>query len=145
MKGYVNLKYHKSGILLFEESHNLIVDMGGIITANRLVGNGNSSEISQIIIGDNNVDTTDKTTTSLAGNTFTKAIDSISASGQVTTINFSFSTAEFNGYDIWQFGLLTDENQLFSILSRMKLTTPPTISKDVNMDIEGIWTITAEI
>jgi len=146
MNGFLKLIYKIKDEIIYEECQNLVVNQAGIITSNWLSANGNSSALSQIVIGDDPVNTTDKTTTSLGGYSFPKNIDSISATGNVVTINFSIATTEFNGYDIWQFGLMTDENQLFSIMSRKKIVIPPpTISKTSDIDIVGIWTITVEV
>lgn len=145
MKGFLKLKYKVKNEIIHEEYQNLVVNQAGIITSNWLSANGNSSPLSQIVIGSNPVNTTDKTITSLGGVTLSKAIDSISFVSNIVSINFSFDTTEFNGNDIWQFGLMTDENQLFSIMSRKKMDTPQTISKTSDIDIEGVWSIAVEV
>jgi len=144
MKGYVDIKYKKNGKLLHEESHNLIVNQAGLITAGLLATSGVSG-ITKFIVGDNNVNTTNKDTTSLGGNTYSNSVGTITVTAGQVSIPFTLSTSEFNGYDIWQFGLMTTDNQLFSILSRQSLGSPPTISKDSDMDVEGTWVITADI
>jgi len=144
MKGQVNIRFISKDRVIHEETHNLIVDKAGEITA-QLLANSGTSGITTFVVGDNNVETTDKSTTSLGGNTYSNSVGTIVVSGGQVTIPFTLSTTEFNGYDLWQFGLMTDDSQLFSILSRQSLGTPPTISKDSNMDVEGEWKITADI
>jgi len=142
-KGEVSLVIKRNGKIINEEMHNLILDKAEDITAGLLAGDS-SFEINSVIVGDDNTAITSTATTVLAGHTFTTTDVTKSVSGNVATFVFKLSTSEFNGYDIWQFGLSTGSGVLFSAVSRNPSKTYP-IEKDSEVSIEGTWKITVEV
>lgn len=135
MKGAVHIKVFRGDELVHEyEKHNLIVTAGKTSMTRLLAGAGTNKHVTKISFG------TDGTAPAV-GNTgltdaFTKAIDSVSYP-DASSVRFAWSltTAEANGKDIQEFGLLSNDNTLFARLTRA------TISKTSDLRLEGTWTI----
>lgn len=145
IKGILHLDIFKNGILTSSEDHNMIVDDSSAVLA-RLIGmQGNYTDkaITKIRFSDGNAPV-GRTKTDLDGtNKFTKAIDSMTYdAGSPYDIQFNFSLAdtEFNGYNIWQFALMTGDLKMFSMLSRNPEKAYP-IEKGVDVTVTGWWKI----
>jgi hypothetical protein len=144
--GIFHLDIFKDGEKISEERHNLIVDNSSKVLA-RLVGGATLGSfanlaINQIRFSDGNLPVGINKTDLDGTNKFTKSIDSVTYNVDTTPydiqFNFSLGAAEFNGYGIWQFGLVTGDGVLFSMLSRNPDKTFP-IEKDSSVTISGWW------
>lgn len=131
-----------------EEKHNLIVNSSSMLLAKAMGGaliDSSSKSISKIGFGagDDARLPASINKTSLDGTLFTKAIDSVTYDEDNAPydvqFNFSLLDSEFNGNNIWQFGLMREDNTLFSMLSRVDKNFP--IEKDNTVTISGWWKI----
>jgi hypothetical protein len=145
IKGILHLDIFKSGSKISEESHNTITDTSPAILA-RLIGmQGTYSDKAITTIKISNGDApAAKTNTDLDGtedysNAIVSVDYSILAPNEVQ-FNFIFDASEFNGYDVWQFGLFTGDGKMFSMLSRNPSKSYP-IEKDADVTIHGWWKI----
>jgi hypothetical protein len=144
--GIVHLNVYKKGELISTEEHNLIVNNASKVLA-RLIGQQGvyaDKALTKIRFSDGNYPVS-VTKTDLDGtNKYTKSITSVTYDGTGAPydvqFNFTLDAAEFNGYNIWQFGLFSGEQEMFSMLSRNPEKTHP-IEKDVDVTIDGWWKI----
>lgn len=143
--GILHLDIYKDGVLIQTEEHNLIVDHACRILAQCI---GYRAPIANKVISLIKFSTGNlpvgKTKTALDGTVYSKAIDSVTydPSGAPDDIQFNFSlgSGEFNGNNIWQFGLFNADNVMFSMLSRNPTKAYP-IEKDSSTTISGWWKI----
>lgn len=135
-------------IIETHEVHNLIVNNSSKILAKAIGGSlidSTSTSVSKIAFGAGDgarlPASVGKTT--LDGELFTKNISSVTYDATNAPydvqFNFSLDSGEFNGKNIWQFGLMRDDNTLFSMLSRIDKNYP--IEKDATVTISGWWKI----
>lgn len=122
-------------ILQTETDKNLVVNLGRENVAKLIGGDPIGAAVTKIAFGDN--DTPPNLEDTAITNPFTKAIDSV-AYPAPNKVQFSFSLGETeaNGLNIYELGLITSENSLFSRKTRAL------IAKDSSVIITGIWTIT---
>lgn len=145
-KGILHLDIFQNGEKIAEEQYNMIVDDSSAILA-RLIGmQGTYADkaITKISFSDGNAPV-GRTKTDLDGsNKYTKDIDSVTYDDVSTPydvqFNFTLGTTEFNGYNIWQFGLKSGDGKLFSMLSRNPEKAFP-IEKGVDVTVSGWWKI----
>jgi hypothetical protein len=145
VRGILHLDIFKSGHKISEENHNLIVNTSATILAKMLGGQGtyNNVKITKIRVSDGNAIVGVAKTDLDGSNKFTKDIDSVTYDGGSpgdVQFNFSLNDTEFNGYDIWQFGLFNADGQMFSMLSRNPDKEYP-IEKDSDVTVSGWWKI----
>lgn len=140
--GILHYDIVKNGKVLSTENYNLTVNNSSRVLA-RLVGmqgTYSNSAITQIGFGTANA-AASSTATNLGGTVYRKAISSVTySSGAPYDVQFNFTLEEdeFNGNDIWQFGLFTGDNVLFSMLSRNP-SKGNAIEKDDEVVIVGYW------
>ncbi len=125
---------HKTLIDWFDD-HNLITLSGKQLMAYLLAGEPGNNKVSKIAAGEGatNPDSGDTDLT----NKYIKSVDSYTyLADNVLQYAISFDTGEANGLTIAEFGLFSEDEQLFS----RKVRTPA-IPKDSSIIIEGYWTI----
>jgi hypothetical protein len=151
IKGIVHLDIYRNGVLHSTEEHNTIVDTSSSILA-RLIGfQGTYSDkaITLLKVSDGDLPTL-KTKTDLDGTKFEKLFSAMDVDGDIyeydvgtpyeIKFNFNLDELEFNGNDIWQFGLFSGDGQMFSMLSRNPSKSYP-IEKDTDVLVIGWWKI----
>ena len=117
------------------EDYNLITISGLQLLTFLLIGAPGNNKITKIGAGEDDTPT-HRTDTGLS-NAFIKTIDSYSfLNDNVVQFNFSFDSGDATGMIIKEFGLFSQDEQLFS----RKLQIPA-IPKDADIIIEGEWTI----
>lgn len=143
--GILHLEIFRNGELETVEDHNMIVDDSSAVLA-RLIGmQGTYADkaVTKIKFSDGNAPV-GRTKSDLDGsNKFIKNIDSMTYDvGSPYDIQFNFTLAdtEFNGYNIWQFGLFSGDGKMFSMLSRNPEKAYP-IEKGVDVTVSGWWKI----
>ena len=140
LKGHVHfdVKDVKTGkVLQTFDDHNIIVN-GALLATVKLIGNTNSpSPITKIAFGTSA--TAPQYTDSNIQNPFVKNLDNVHIESNNTSVTFDFSlgTAEDNGVTIAEIGLLCTDGTLFA-----RRVFPSAIVKNVNVALEGTWTIT---
>lgn len=145
IRGTLHLDIIKNGKIISSEEHNLIVDTSCKVLAQLLGGVGvyTDKAVNKIHFGTGNLPV-GLAKTVLDGTVFSKAIDSVTYDGigapNDIQFNFTLGAAEFNGNDIWQFGLASTDGVLFSMLSRNPSKSYP-IEKDTDVTIAGWWKI----
>lgn len=140
LKGHVhfNVKDVKTGkILQTFDDHNIIVN-GALLATVKLLGNTDSpSPVTKIAFGTSA--TSPAYTDASITNPYTKDLDDVHIESNNTSVTFDFSlgTAEDNGVTIAEIGLLCTDGTLFA-----RRVFPSAIVKNVNVALEGTWTIT---
>jgi len=115
--------------------HNLIVSSGYQLITFLLAGEPGNHKITKIAVGEDGT-APDASDTDLT-NKFTKPIDSYNfLADNIVQFNISIDTGEANGLQIAEFGLFSEDEQLFARKIRL-----PAIPKDSDIIIEGDWTI----
>ncbi|ABO49756.1 hypothetical protein Dred_1222 [Desulforamulus reducens MI-1] len=138
VKGRLDLKIRRKGVLVEEWGENLVVDAGRDGLA-KLLGGQTGYSITKIALGSRGEDPAPgDTLVNAFTDVFKKAISSVSypASGQVQ-FSFIITEADANGLSIRQFGLVCSNDVLFAHRTR----DGKTIDKDDDISIEGTWTI----
>lgn len=135
-KGSVFIQiWDKDGKLIDEiQQDNLIVNVGKQGLARLLGAADTDKRVSKIGFG------TDGTTaagsnTSLT-NVYSKAVNGVTYSGTSAVFSYSLELNENNGVSIREFGLFTDDDTLFSRITRNA------INKTSDIRLTGTWTIT---
>lgn len=145
VEGILHLDIYKNGSLVVSEDHNMIVNTSCKILAQLLGGVGvyTNKAVNKIKFSTGNFPV-GISKTDLDGTQFTKSIDSVTydsvGAPNDITFNFTLGSAEFNGNNIWQFGLFSTDGVMFSMLSRNPDKTYP-IEKDVDVAVAGWWKI----
>lgn len=140
LKGRVHLeaKDVNTGKVLYTfDDHNIIVN-GALLATVKLLGNTASpSPITKIAFGTSA--TAPQYTDSNIQNPFVKNLDDVHIESNNTSVTFDFSlgTGEDNGVTIAEIGLMCTDGTLFA-----RRTFPSPIVKNVNVALEGTWTIT---
>jgi hypothetical protein len=144
VRGILNYKVFKDGVLIEEvKGRNLILNGARVQMAHLVAGDFSGRNITKIAIG---VNGTPPTVTDVTLNgTFMKSIDSYSfpAMGQVQ-FDWSLGTTEANGMAILEFGLMSDDETLFSRRIREDENGDPVnkpINKESDISIIGQWII----
>lgn len=142
IKGYLNLKVFRKDECIQEENHNLVVNNAAVVFSRLLaLGSTNSNtHIKRIAFGTGNYPSA-KTKSTLDGDVYIKNITSFTHnSPNEAEYFFRLELHEFNNKNIWQFGLLSGEDSLFSMFSRNPTYVNP-IAKDDEVYIIGTWKI----
>lgn len=127
--------FRRSKLIEVFDQKNLIVDGYKQILA-RLLGGDASRAVTKFGVGTNGSAPAPGNTT-LTG-AFIKTIDTVSypASNQVK-FDFSLSSSDANGMDIFEFGLITTDGSLYARRVRSSA-----LAKDSDISISGSWVIT---
>jgi hypothetical protein len=136
LKGIFELKVFKSGKMIeHTREENLIVDGARVQMAHLIAGEGVNRQIAKIAFGTSGVAPTVNDTA--ITNPFKKAISGFTypEAGQVT-FSWNLSTAEDNGQEILEFGLLCADETLFARRTRTK-----PVNKESDISMQGNWTI----
>lgn len=117
------------------DDHNLITLSGKQLITFLLAGEPGNHKITKIGVGEDGTTPADSDVGLL--NAFIKLIDSYNfLADNIVQFNFSIDTGDANGLQIAEFGLFSDDGQLFARKIRL-----PAIPKDSDIIIEGDWTI----
>ncbi|MHC4951936.1 MAG: hypothetical protein ACYTEU_13285 [Planctomycetota bacterium] len=115
--------------------HNLITLSGKQLITFLLAGEPGNHKITKIAVGEDGTAPSESDTD--LTNKFTKLVDSYNfLADNIVQFNLSIDTGEANGLNIAEFGLFSDDEQLFARKIRL-----PAIPKDSDIIIEGDWTI----
>jgi hypothetical protein len=136
MKGIFELKVFKAGVLIeHTREENLIVDGARVQMAHLIAGEGTNREIAEIAFGTSGVAPTVNDT--IITNAYEKAVSghTYPEAGQVK-FTWGLTTAEDNGQEILEFGLLCADGTLFARRTRTK-----PINKESDIALQGSWTI----
>ncbi len=145
VSGILHLDIIKNGEVIATEEHNLIVNTSCRILSQLLGGVGvyTNKAVNKVKFGSGNLPV-GIAKTNLDGTTYLKSIDSVTYDGSGAPddiiFNFTLADSEFNGHDVWQFGLFNTDGVMFSMLSRNPSKSYP-IEKDVDVTISGWWKI----
>jgi hypothetical protein len=134
-RGIFAIDVFRHGVLVEHfEDDNLIVDLGREIVTKLLGGDVSGRSIAKIGFGTNG-SAAAPGNVALTGS-FIKSIDARSYP-TTTSVSFTFSlsTAEANGLEIREFGLITSAGTLFA----RKVRTAGALIKDSDMSISGSW------
>lgn len=116
--------------------NNLIVSSGYQLITFLLAGEPGNHKITKIAVGENGT-APDASDVGPLLNQFLKPIDSYNfLADNIVQFNISIDTGEANGLQIAEFGLFSEDEQLFARKIRL-----PAIPKDSDIIIEGDWTI----
>lgn len=133
--GIFKLKVFENGKLVEEYIDRNLIVTGGRDAISKLLGAGTSGkQITQISFGTNGADpvTGDTSITS----EYKKAVEAVTyPSAESVEFEFLLDLAENNGVTIREFGLLCQDNTLFSRKVRAA------IEKTVAIRLEGFWSI----
>lgn len=135
-KGEVLLQiWNKDGALIEEiKGENLIVNIGKQSLA-LLLGEADADKrVSQIGFGTSGAATAGANTSLQAA--YIKALDGVTYSGTSAIFEYALELNEYNGNTIREFGLFSDDNTLFS-----RITRDP-IEKTNQIRLTGTWKIT---
>ncbi len=138
-RGIVHIKVYENGVLIDEQrDYNLVVVGGRTALSNLVIGNigttPNQNFVTGFGIGTSGAVATDSDTALVSP--FTKTVDSTSTpSTGVAQFNFSVAVGEANGTAIQEFGLFTENGDLFA----RKVVS--TINKTAAIRIEATWQI----
>lgn len=135
-KGTVFLQVWNAKGDLIEEitQENLIVNVGKQALA-YLLGSANSNKkVVEIGFGTSGVGAAGADT--YLTNNYQKALDGVTYSGTSVVFAYSLGLSENNGITIREFGLFTDDDTLFSRITRNA------INKTSDIRLTGTWTIT---
>lgn len=117
------------------DDHNLITLSGKQLITFLLAGEPGNHKITKIGVGEDGTDPQNSDVSLL--NAYVKLIDSYNfLADNIVQFNFSMDTGDANGLQIAEFGLFSDDGQLFARKIRL-----PAIPKDSDIIIEGDWTI----
>jgi hypothetical protein len=116
--------------------HNLITLSGKQLITFLLAGEPGNHKITKIAVGENGT-APDESDVGPLLNQFLKPIDSYNfLADNIVQFNIAIDTGEANGLQIAEFGLFSEDEQLFARKIRL-----PAIPKDSDIIIEGDWTI----
>lgn len=135
-KGRVSIKvYNREGRVIQRiDQDNLIVNVGKQAMA-RLLGAADSNKrVTQIAFGTSGVPVSGGQTAITSS--YVKALDGVTYSGTSAIFQYALEYNENNGMTIQEFGLLCDDNTLFSRITRNSL------QKTADIRLTGTWTIT---
>lgn len=133
--GVLTLRIKRRGVPIEEVRENLVVDASKFMLSRLLGGTVSNNSVAQIGFGTGN-------SAALAGNTtltgaYLKAIASATfPSNSQVQFNFTLGTGEANGMGIWEFGLLSGANTLFSRVVRSSV-----LNKAADISLSGAWLI----
>jgi len=138
IQGYIsfNICDADGNVLERFSGKNLVVDLGRESIAKLLAGEGTDKQITQISFGTGTTaaDVADTTIT----NPTTKDLDGFSyPNSKSVTYEFSLGLLEGNGKDITEFGLLSEDDTLFS----RKVRTQPIVKTSEMQITDGVWTL----
>jgi hypothetical protein len=136
LRGRLEVIVRRSGLVVerFAED-NLIVTGGRTQMARLLGGDAEGRNITQIAVGTNG--TPPALTDTAITNQFKKGIAEVGYPSPLTVrFDWELTTEEANGLAILEFGLLSEDNTLFS---RRVRANP--INKAEDLSLEGHWTI----
>ncbi len=134
MRGAVELKIYRNGILQeIERDHNLIVTAGRTKLA-RLLGGGYNGCINRIGVGTGSSPSADGDT-GLTSPVYIP-VKSVEYSTAKVRFNFVIGTSNANGVNIRELGLFFADNTMFSRRVRKSV-----IGKEADLQITGYWEI----
>lgn len=136
VKGIFELKVIKNGkVIEHTREENLIVDGARVQMAHLIAGEGTNRQIAKIAFGTsgvaptvNDTEITNAYEKAVSGHTYPEA-------GQVK-FAWNLTTAEDNGQEILEFGLLCADGTLFARRTRTKA-----LNKEPDIALQGSWTI----
>lgn len=134
LRGAVELKIYKNGVLKeVERDHNLIV-MAGRSKLAKLLGGGYEGHINRIGVGTGSTPASDDDT-GLTGTVYVPISSTEYDAGKVK-FNFTIGTEQANGLEIRELGLFFEDGTIFSRRVRKSV-----IGKENDIQITGYWEI----
>lgn len=134
LRGAVELKIYKNGVLKeVDHDHNLIV-MAGRTKLARLLGGGYAGHIDRIGVGTGSAPAADGDT-GLTGAVYIPVSSAEYSAGKVR-FNFTIGTDQANGLAIRELGLFFGDGTIFSRRVRKSV-----IGKENDIQITGYWEI----
>lgn len=134
LRGAVELKIYKNGVLKeVDHDHNLIV-MAGRTKLARLLGGGYAGHIDRIGVGTGSAPAADGDT-GLTGAVYIP-VSSVEYSAGKVRFNFTIGTDQANGLAIRELGLFFGDGTIFSRRVRKSV-----IGKENDIQITGYWEI----
>lgn len=134
LRGAVELKIYKNGVLKeVERDHNLIV-MAGRSKLAKLLGGGYEGHINRIGVGAGSTPAADDDT-GLTGTVYVPISSTEYDAGKVK-FNFAIGTEQANGLSIRELGLFFEDGTIFSRRVRKSV-----IGKENDIQITGYWEI----